>query len=530
MTPAAAAALLPALVLVPLAGAAVTGVLPARARPAVALVAAVVTALLTVPVVAAVAGGTVLETHLGGFAPPLGIAVRADGLSAAFLALGAVVVPLVLASAALLRDATGGPAFWPLALGTWSGVTAVVVSGDLFHSYVGLELVSLCAVALVALGGPEAWSAALRYLVVAVTGSLLALVAVGVLVSVTGTLDVLQAGRAVLDDAGTHPAAVLALALASLGLALKTALFPLHGWLIPAHSSAPTAVSPLLSALVIKASLFVLLRLWVWVAGLPVVFSAESAASAALADGVAALAWVLAGLGVLALVLGGIAALRADRLKPLVAYSTVAQVGYWTLMLPVLVAPGIGPDAVGLTGDSRADVLSGALAGVVLLALGHGVAKAGLFLAAGQLKQERGTDLLRDLHGAARKRPLLVLSMALCAVGLAGMPLSLGFSGKVLLAAEGVAAQHYWLLAVVLVSTLLSAAYLVRALGPLLLVSPDDDGDTPAPGVARPGARPAPGGRVRAAELVPGLLGTLTIATGFAGAWAAGLVEVGLPW
>src|SRR5699024_2219856 len=119
-------------------------------------------------------------------------------------------------------------------------------------------------------------------------------------------------------------------------------------------------------------------------------------------------------LGAAAVIIGSIMALRQQGLKRLVAYSTVAQVGYWFLAFPLL----LGDDP---------EYRQGALAGIVALALGHGVAKGGLFLAAGALKDTYGTDTITELRGAGLKHPLLVMGMGLTAVGLIGLPISLGF-------------------------------------------------------------------------------------------------------
>src|SRR5699024_10474144 len=177
------------------------------------------------------------------------------------------------------------------------------------------------------------------------------------------------------------------------------------------------------------------------------------------------LAWVLGALGAAAVVVGSVAALRQEGLKRLVAYSTVAQIGYWFVAFPLLVA--------GLDDQVR----QGALSGILALVLGHGVAKAGLFLAAGALKEAYGTDEIAALRGAGRRHPLLVMGMGLSAVGLIGLPISLGFTGKWQVATAAVSAQQWWILVVLVVGTLLSAAYMVRAVARLLL-APDDSGDS----------------------------------------------------
>lgn len=521
-----------ALVLLPLLAAAVSVMLGHALRRAVGCVFAIIVAALAVPVVAAVASGLVVELPLGGYAAPLGISLRADGLSAAFLALAAVVGASVSVYAAAMPGSTGTrlvsdgphaaaswraghPEFWPLWFGCWAGLNAVFASGDLFNTYVGLELVGLTAVALVALGGPGSWSAALRYLFVAVIGSLLLLLGVALLVSLTGTLDIAQSAeilRALRDEEATRadvePALSLAIILMTTGLALKVALVPMHRWLIPAHAGAPGAVSPLMSALVVKAALFVLLRIWLDLLGRPTPL-------------LVGLGWMLGVLGAVALLTGSVLALRQTRLKPLIAYSTVAQVGYWFLLFPVLVAPDMEnlidqPE----TAPTTPDVVSAAAAATVILALGHGLAKASLFLAAGFLKEVYGTDEISSLRGAGRHHPALIMSIGLSAIGLIGLPVSLSFAGKWQLATTAVAAGHYWILAVLVVGTLLAGAYMLKILAPLLIEAEDD---VPEDAASRrgPGAHPA------IAPAIPVVLSVLVIATGFSGAWLNGLLSAG---
>lgn len=479
------------LVLLPLLASAVSVLLPVRGRRLLALLVVFALAGFTALVAVQTAAGEVVELALGGYSAPLGIHLRADGLSVLFVGLTTLVGGIVTVFA--VGSKTTHEAFWPLWLGCWAGLNAVFISGDLFNSYVGLELVGLTAVALVALGGRPAWSGALRYLFIAVLGSLLFLVGVGIVVSAAGTLDIEQAGAALQQNPELAPALTFALVLMTVGLGMKVALLPMHAWLIPAHSAAPSAVSPLLSALVIKAALFVLLRCWMWLAaGMPEL---------------APLAWTLGVLGATAVIVGSIAALRQDALKRLIAYSTVAQIGYWFLAFPLLGA------------EMDDDVRQGAFGGILALALGHGVAKAGLFLAAGSLKDTYGSDDITVLHGAGRKQPLVVMGMGLTAVGLMGLPISLGFTGKWQVATSAVGAQQWWILAVLMAGTLLSAAYLVRAIAPLLLMeSPEPD----AASVSR---------NFRSVSGITVLsLGVLTLATGFGGVVIDAALQVGSPW
>ena len=480
-----------ALVLIPLLAAAVAAVLPPTIRHWLGVGTGAVVIVLSLLVADRTGVREVTELVLGGYQAPLGIHLRADGLSVLFVVMTALVGMVVTVFAAASRNTHQG--FWSLWLGCWAGLNAVFVSGDLFNTYVGLELVGLTAVALVALGGRGSWAPALRYLFIAVLGSLLLLVGVGLLVSVTGTLDFDQAAGQLAARPEAAPAALLALALITVGLCMKLALLPMHAWLVPAHSAAPAAVSPLLSGLVIKAALFVLLRCWLWLT------------SAELLAGLAPLAWVLGVFGAAAVLIGSVLALRQNELKSLAAYSTIAQVGYWFLAFPLL-----------LENDDAAE---GAMIGIVAMALGHGIAKAAVFLGAGYLKEAYGTDQITDLRGAGRHHPYAVMGMGLGLVGLIGLPITLGFTGKWNLATAAVAAEHWWILLVLAAGTLLAAGYAVRVLAPLLLQ------DSPTPGEARVS---------RNYRSVPGLcvlgLGVLTLLTGFGGVLVAQALEVGSPW
>jgi formate hydrogenlyase subunit 3/multisubunit Na+/H+ antiporter MnhD subunit len=216
--------------------------------------------------------------------------------------------------------------FWPLMLLLWAALNAVFVSRDLFNLYVGLELLSLAAIGLVALSGKRAaLEAAMRYMIFALTGSLLYLAGVILAFAAHGALDIgVLAGRV------PAPTDALALALMTAGLMAKTALFPFHVWLPPAHGAAPAPASAMLSALVPKASFVILLRLW---------FEAmpDRAADGALI--------LIAALGAAAVVWGSLRAMAQARLKLIVAYSTVAQLGYlfggWLTMGMVLSIPMI---------------------------------------------------------------------------------------------------------------------------------------------------------------------------------------------
>ena len=144
----------------------------------------------------------------------------------------------------------------------WTALTLLFVGGDLFNLYVALELLTFAAVPLVCIDGrPETLAAALRYLLFALLGSVSYLLGVALFYGAYGTLDIAAAGARV----QATPAVWTAAALMTAGLLAKTALFPLHLWLPPAHANAPAAASAVLSGLVVKGSFFLALRLWFYV-------------------------------------------------------------------------------------------------------------------------------------------------------------------------------------------------------------------------------------------------------------------------
>ncbi|MDZ4271005.1 MAG: proton-conducting transporter membrane subunit [Mycobacterium sp.] len=448
-------------VFLPLTGALLVAVTP-RAGFAVSLTSGVAATAIAATLAVQVARHGPIAMTFGGWAEPVGIGVRVDGLSAVFLVTTAVVGLVVTVYASGLADTQGNPWFWALWLALSAGLSAVFIAADLFNTYVALELVTVAAVGAVALGGPKAAGAALRYLLVAVAGSLWFLLAVALLYAESGSLALSQVSERLADHEGLTVA--VALTIATLGLSLKSALVPMHAWLPPAHAGAPSAVSPLMSALVVKASLFVLFRLWT---SLPV-----DTALLAVSQAVGVL-------GCVAVVWGSVQALRQSRLKRVVAYSTVAQVGYFVLLIP-LVAPALTGDA----GDDAQRVAVLAIQGTAAFVVGHALAKTAMFTAAGYLLHSYGTDELAALRGAAMQHAVPVFAFGLAGIALAGLPPALAFAGKWQLLTASLESGQWWWLPVLAGGALLTAAYTVRVLRVMFL-----DPDQPASYAVRLPAR-----------------------------------------
>ena len=438
-----------------------------------------------------ISSGAALSYVVGAWQPPLGIALRADGLSGAMLVMTALVVVAVGLFARVqhgldegAREGRAQTTFWLMLLSLWSALNAVFVGEDLFNLYVALELLTFAAVPMVCLDGrAETVAAALRYLMFALLGSLLYLLGTGLIYGSYGTLDIQTLSH--LSEGG--PALWVALALMIVGLLAKAALFPLHLWLPPAHAGAPAAASAVLSALVIKAPVFLILRL---------VLDIAPPQAAILAG------QILAVLGASSILFCSVMALRQARLKLMIAYSTVAQIGYLFIVFPL---------AAG--NEAQAPWETIAWTGGALQLVSHALAKAAMFLAAGVIAEAFGHDRIADLGGFGRVLPISAAAFGLAGLSLMGIPPSGGFIAKCLLLTAAVLNGHPWLAATILAGGLLAAGYVFRVVDRALAT----------PAIALVAQKPIP----RRLELVALVLALAAVLLGFVPLEPFGFLQLG---
>jgi formate hydrogenlyase subunit 3/multisubunit Na+/H+ antiporter MnhD subunit len=277
----------------------------------------------------------------------------------------------------------------------------------------------------------------MRYFFANAAASMVFLTGVALVYHGHGTLD-LGLLRGLVGEGATP---TTALALMSAGLALKAAIFPLHAWLPTAHAAAPAPVSAMLSALVVKAPIYLLLRLWLDVFR-PVTGDPAFA--------------LLGTLGALGMIWGSSQAIRSERLKVLVAYSTVAQVGLLLVATPIVASVGS----------------EGAWMGIVFLAVGHALAKAAMFLAVGGIALAHGHDRLHEMAGFGARQPLSTYAFGVAGMSLVGIPGTAGFLGKWLLATAGMGESSAPWVAVVALSSLFTATYVWRVLAVAIRTAP----------------------------------------------------------
>lgn len=378
---------------------------------------------------------------IGSWAAPWGIEYRIDALNAFLLVivsfLAAVVMPYARLSVAAEIDQERVYLFYSAYLLCLTGLLGIVATGDAFNLFVFLEISSLSSYALVSLGRDRrALRAAYQYLILGTIGATFILVGVGLAYMVTGTLNMADLAQR-LAALGDNRTVRVALAFLTVGIGLKLALFPLHLWLPNAYTYAPSVVSAFIAATATKVSVYMLLRVLFTVFGTAFAFEAMQ------------LDIALLPLAVLAMFVGSIVAIFQQNMKRMLAYSSIAQIGY------IILGIAIG-NVDGLT------------AAIVHL-LNHAVIKGGLFLALGCIFYRIGSVQLTDLRGLARQMPFTAAAIVSSGLGLIGIPLTGGFISKWYLVLAALQLGWWPVAALVLVSSLLAIVYVWRLVEALYL-------------------------------------------------------------
>lgn len=374
-------------------------------------------------------GDAVVQHNLGGFAPPIGIPLVADRFSTAMALLVAGVALGVLA-----YTRHGGPrgnSFYAGYLLLTGGLMGVTFTGDVFNLFVFLEITGLATYALIARGeSGEAAVAALKYLILGTLGASLYLIGVGFLFVSTGHLNMVFLGDALGQVGYDDPLVLAAFVFVFVGFAIKVAQWPVHTWQPDAYQHAPDGVTPMIAALVSTVSAYALGR---------VLFTVFTVDFMRVTPYVSEL---IVGVGAVSVIAGSILAVIQLDVKRMLAYSSVSQFG-------LIVA------AYGLLNET-------ALTGAMIHLLGHGIMKAGLFLAVGLIAVGVGARTVDAYAGLARNQPYAAGALALLGIALVGIPPSLGFLGKWYIAVGAVEAEMWSIAVVIFLSTMLTLAYIAK--------------------------------------------------------------------
>ena len=346
--------------------------------------------------------GEVLDYAMGSWQAPYGIELRVDAFSAILLLIVTAASTMALMGGYRSLQSQIESSRQPLFFAAWllvlAGLSGIVVSADAFNIFVFMEISSLASYVLIA-GGPDraAMPAVFKYLVMGTLGATFYLIGVGLIYMMTGTLNLADMADRVAAVSDQSPILVAA-GFITVGLALKAAIFPLHAWLPNAYTFAPHVVTVFLAACATKVSLYVLLRFDF------VVFQPNL-------DGHALqFSYFLLPLAVLAIVIASVLAVREKNLKRLLAYSSVAQIGYIMLGASLVTQAGMMAS--------------------VLHVFNHALAKGTLFLAVTCLALKVSSLRLDNLAGVARSMPLVMAAFVIGGLSLIGVPGTAGFVSK----------------------------------------------------------------------------------------------------
>ncbi len=384
--------------------------------------------------------GAVPSYEMGGWSPPYGIGLSIDAFSCIVLLVvtGASALALLAGRASIDSqiESSRQPFFYAAWLLALAGFLGIAVSADAFNIFVFMEISSLACYVLIA-GGPDrqALPAVFKYLIIGTVAATFYLIGIGLVYMMTGTLALADMEARIGAVADQSPILVAA-GFITIGLALKAAVFPLHVWLPNAYTHAPHIVTVFLAACATKVAIYVLLRFDFFVfqqnlVGHELQFS-----------------FFLLPLAVLAVLVASAAAVAESNLKRLLAYSSIAQIGYILLGASLLTSDGL-------------------TAGIVHM-FNHALAKGALFLAVAGLALSSSSLQLEDLRGIARQRPWTMAAFVAAGLSLIGMPGTAGFISKWYLISAAVeqGALGAALVVVIVVSSLLALAYIWRVVEP----------------------------------------------------------------
>jgi multicomponent Na+:H+ antiporter subunit D len=367
--------------------------------------------------------------RVGGYAPPYGIVLAPDMLSAIFELMATTVVAGGTLYILGCRDkCVSYPAFMPLFLCMSAGLNGAFYTGDIFTLFVFQELMIMSSVVLVAISDNRLGvEAAIKYLLISAMGSLFLLMGIAAIYATFGTLTLADIAR--LLEGGERPLlAQVAAVVLMCAFLLKSAVFPFHFWQPDFHTAAPTPVHAVLSSVVVKVGVYGLIRLTM------LLFIAEAPLVRTL----------LLILGIIGIFFGGLAALRTYDAKRMLAYSTFGQIGF------ILLGIGWGTPL--------------ALIGAIVYSFNHSFIKSSLLMITGAVasRMPNKSARLEDIAGAGRQMGAISILYLLGGLALTGIPPLNGFISKLTIVQGGIEAQSWLILGLAVAAGAITLLYMMR--------------------------------------------------------------------
>ncbi len=400
----------------------------------------------------------VIRYKVGGWMAPAGIEYYIDTLNAAVLVLvsGISLIVLVYSYHTTKKEVSLSKhhlfyAAWLMCL---TGLMGIAITGDAFNVFVFLEVSSLATYMLISFGKDRrALTATFRYLIMGSVGASFILIGIGFLYAATGTLNMIDLAERI-PDSESQRAVLVAFSFICIGVMIKAAIFPLHAWLPNAYTYAPTAVTAFLSGTATKVSLYVLLRFFFSIFGFEFSF------------GQMLLTGVLLPAAIVGFLLMSLVAVFQTDLRRMLAYSSVAQLGY--------IVAGIAlASQAGLT------------AGIVHI-VNHALVKSALFMSVGCIIYQIGHAHRPSFDNLFKRMPFTCIAFIISGFGLIGVPLTVGFISKFALIEASLEQNYWWLAVLILVSSLMALVYVARVAEVMLFrksrqETPESSGMSEAP-------------------------------------------------
>lgn len=388
----------------------------------------------------------VLSYSVGGWPPPWGIELRVDAVNALVLLIVSTLSTLVLlyAKDSITKEIKpeNQSLYYTAHMLCLAGLSGILLTGDAFNLFVFLEISSLATYTLVSLGSDRrCLTAAFRYLVMGTIGATFILIGVGMLYMKTGTLNMLDLANrmGIYDSSRTINTG---LAFIMVGVSIKLALFPLHMWLPPAYTHAPSAVTAFLASTATKVAFYVMIRFIFTVFGVEHVFNEM-------------------GMGLILMVLAVVAIFKCSyraavqsNIKSMLAYSSVAQIGYMMLGLSLVSVTGL-------------------MASIIHM-FNHALMKGALFMAVGAVFYRVGSVDIKAFRGLGRQMPLTMAAFTIAGLSIIGVPLTAGFISKWYLVSGALEQNQWHIAALVLAGSLLAVVYIGRVLEAAYLQQPSE--------------------------------------------------------
>jgi len=392
--------------------------------------------------------GTV-RYHLGNWNPPWGIECVIDHFGAFMVVIISTMslFAAVYGKKTIEKELPGKTIyFYTIFLLLVTALLGIAVTGDVFNLYVFLEIASLAGYALIAVGKDRAPVASFRYIVMGTIGACFYLIGLGYLYIVTGSLN-MEDLRILLPPLYANRVVQTAFVFMFVGFGIKIALFPLHTWQPDAYTYAPSATSVIISTAMAKTSVYALIR---------IIFSVFTLN---FVTGFVAVFDVICWISAIAMIFGSVYAITQNNLKKMLAYSSIANVGY--IML------GVGLSASTSLGLTPA----------LMHILNHALMKGCMFMIACAFIHKAGLWDIRDFVGLGRRMPYTCFAFILAALAMIGMPPSVGFITKWYLILAALEAGQYIFVAVILFSTLLMIVYFWRVIEIMYIRAGEGEGN-----------------------------------------------------